>query len=486
MKVLNKTLVAASIASAVLATGAAQAATLQNFPSTAAAGTFAETIINETVRTTVDGQTALDPTNSGAAANATNQFALLLGAGEILNEDDLIVLTLSNGAEFGAIASDSLLASADAAEALAPVSLISGGAGQSTATFRVGAAGIPANTTIQLSDGGTGTAVTFDLSGVPASGSVTLTADLQVVAGVSLVSAYGSPLTYNAYQLAPAVVATVTTAASGNNTTFDVATGFSTLVGQTAPSASAAGTVTFTDNAAAIANTTTTGVPTGVPTPGNNLITISGPMTGVASITSANIAGATATGAASSPAVAGGASIDTGSNTAWATTTATGAHPIVINFDGSVAYDASSYTVAASRTTDAAGYTANSAIGNGTLVSFTRNGSSFSTNSFGPLNKMTVTDRSGGLGGTGADGAINITAYAADGTVATCTGLSIPNIPNNGTVTIQGADVINACPGAKRIEGIVNSTSIQTTSTKITADGATSQSGTNSATTIAN
>ena len=72
-----------------------------------------------------------------------------------------------------------------------------------------------------------------------------------------------------------------------------------------------------------------------------------------------------------------------------------------------------------------------------------------------------------------------ITAYDAAGAAVTCTGLSIASLPNNGSTTIQGADVMAACPGAKRIEGKVNSTTIYVSNTKITSDGATSQAGGN-------
>ena len=72
-----------------------------------------------------------------------------------------------------------------------------------------------------------------------------------------------------------------------------------------------------------------------------------------------------------------------------------------------------------------------------------------------------------------------ITAYDAAGAAVTCTGLSIASLPNNGSTTIQGADVMAACAGAKRIEGKVNSTTIYVSNTKITSDGATSQAGGN-------
>jgi hypothetical protein len=211
-------------------------------------------------------------------------------------------------------------------------------------------------------------------------------------------------------------------------------------------------------------------------------------MAGLTSIGATNIQGSSAAGTATANTTTT-FTMDTATNMAWGTTLVnTAVTTISMVFAGTMAYDASAYTATVSLLSDTAGgYSANASVGTGSLFSFSRNGTSFATNSFGSLNKLTVTDRSGGLGGTGADGAIALTAYGADGAAVTCTGLTIANLPNNGTSTIQGADVMAACAGAKRIEGIVNSTSILVTNTKVAADGATSQSGLGSASnTIAN
>ena len=70
-KVLKNSLVAVGFATAVLATGTAQAATTGN-PSTATVPTFGKTIVNEAVRTTISPGT----------------FQIRLGIGEALSVDD--------------------------------------------------------------------------------------------------------------------------------------------------------------------------------------------------------------------------------------------------------------------------------------------------------------------------------------------------------------------------------------------------------------
>ncbi|HIL64396.1 MAG TPA: hypothetical protein EYG42_13245, partial [Porticoccaceae bacterium] len=436
MKLLKKTLVAAGLATAVFATGAAQAASINN-PSTAANPTVGQTITNESTRTTI--------------TPVATVIALDLGEG--LSVNDSITFTLNSGV-WGAIATADLTGGGT-------VALVSGGAATSAAVYRVTVA-VPAASTLTL-------AATANITGtaIPDGTTITVQVDMNGFVGGAATSLFGSPLTSLNTSMSPAMSAVVTTAVptGANSGTFDVATGFATLTAGAVAgvSTSAIADVTTTANAAAVAGSTTTvggNQPAGPPTPAATLLTVMGPMTGVTSIGSPNILGTTGAGLGTTPVSTGVFNIDTANNVAWGTQVATGATPITITFAGTQAYDASAYTVAVSRLADAgAGYAANASIGSGTLFSFTRNGSSFTTNSFGSLNKLTVTDRSNGLGGTGADGAIALTAYDAAGAAVTCTGLTIANIPNNGTTTIQGADVMAACAGAKRIEGIVNSTS---------------------------
>ncbi len=460
MKLLKKIMLAAGIATAVFVTGAAQAAAVDN-PTVSITGvpnTANKFVANESVKTVLDLDT----------------ITLTLGAGEVLKEDDSITYTLSNGV-FGSAGVLAALPTGAAA-------LISGGAGSATAIYRVTTV-IPGGATVTLTGATvTGTAIADNAS------VVTQVAMSGFVGGVPI-AMFGSPLSNFDMQLVPAMTATVTPSAG----IFDVAARFSALTAATGTTTTAGVSTTIGTAAVTTAagsgstiNANTAGIPAAVPAAAATLITISGPMTGVSAIKDANVNGSSAAGVLT----AGGGgkyTIDTATNTATATQAATaGASATTIAFDGTIAYDASVYSATVSRLADGANYAANASIGSGTIFAFTRNGSAFITNSFGSLNKLTVTDRSGELGGAGADGAIAITAYDAAGAAVTCTGLTIANMPNNGSTTIQGADVMAACPGAKRIEGIVNSTTIYVSNTKITSDGATSQAGGNNTTAINN
>jgi hypothetical protein len=454
MNLLKKTLVAAGVATAVLATGAAQAATVNN-PTVSAAGVVntvaSKFVANESVKTVLDLPT----------------ITLSLGATETLSVDDSVTFTLNTGvfASVGTVAST----------LTGGLSLISGGVKSNTAVYRVttAASGPAADITM------TGASVTGTL--IATNSPVTTSVAMSGFVGGAAQSLFSSPVTTYSMQLVPVMSATIVGAAG----TFDVAAGFSALTTGTGTTSATTG-VSTTTGAAVITTTAgvgstvganTTGIPATVPAPSSTLVTISGPMTGVSAIIDGNILATSAAGVPTAGATAGTFTIDTANNTATGTQIATGAGSLTMSFAGTMAYDASAYTATVSRLADGAAYAANASIGSGTLFAFTQNGSAFITTSFGSMNKLTVTDRSGALGGAGADGGIAISAYGADGAAVTCTGLTIANLPNNGTTTIQGADVTAACAGAKRIEGIVNSSSILVTNTKIAADGATSQSG---------
>ena len=455
MNVLKKTLVAAGIATTVLATGAAQAATINN-PSTALAPAAGKAVTNESVLTVITPADTI----------------VTLGAGESLSIDDSVTFTLNAGT-FGTIAGGNLTAGPANGETYA---LVSGGAGSNSATFRVTGAPSAAAAVLTLSGH------TITGTGVAANSSILVTVDMSGFVGGAATALYGTPITQINTSLVPAMAAVVT--AAGTAGVFDVANGFTALTAGTGNTVAGVSTfngvadVTTTASAAAVVGNNTAGVPAGAPDPAATLIAISGPMNGVAGIDSPNTNATNALGVLAAP-PATGFGINVGSNMAWGTQIGTGATAITISFDGTTSYDVSSYSATVSRLPDVAnGYGANANIGSGSLFSFTRNGTAFTSNSVGALNKLTITDRSGGLGGTGADGGIAISAFDAAGNAVTCgAGLVIPNVPNNGTVTVQGADIQDNCPGAKRIEGIVNSTNIYVSNTKKTEDGATSQSG---------
>jgi len=470
MKILKKTLVAAGIATALFATGAAQAATIST-PSTAAApAPVGKTIVNEASRAIISPVATV----------------VSFPVGEGLSIDDSITFTLSSGT-WAAIANADLT---DTNANATTYSLVEGGVGSASAKFRVGsenhANGAPFTVTLAAT-------ATINGTAVAASGSINNTVQMSGFVGGVATSLFSSPLTSLTVKLAPMMTTAITATTSG---TFDVASGYqqflntaantSSLAAPFVASSTAAATqaaVTITANAATAAGSTTALIPAAVATPGSTILTITGPMTGLTSITESiagEITSSTSTGAApTGGTVANAFFINTSADAAYAVFAAGNNNPgvadvlnLIWTFSSTVGHDISAYTLAVSRVAD--GSYAATIAGGGSVAAFSRNGSAFTSNSFGPLNKITVTDRSGSLGGTGAaDGAISLNAWDTAGASVTCTGLTIPNLTSNGTVTIQGADVITACPGTKRVDGNVNSNAILVTNVKITADGAT-------------
>ena len=466
MKLLKKTLVAAGIATAVFATGAAQAATINN-PSTALAPAAGNTVTNESVLTVIT------PANT----------VVTLGAGESLSIDDSVTFTLSTGT-FGTLVGGNLTSAGGIGVGGETYALVSGGAGSNSATFRVTGAASNSGATLTLSGH------TITGTGLAANSTILVTVDMSGFVGGAATALYGTPITQINTQLEPAMAAVVT--AAGTAGVFDVASGFSTLTVGTGTIAGAfstlnsIATITTTASLAAVANNNAAGFPIGAPDPSATLIAISGPMSGVDRISSGgtnatNIAGVNTTNPASL-----GFGINVASNTAFGTQIATGASNLEITFDGTTAYDVSGYSAVVARLPDVAGgYGANANIGGGSLFSFTRNGTAFASNSVGRLSTLTITDRSNNLGAGGANGGIAITAYDQAGNMVACgAGLVIDNLSGNGTVTIQGADIVDNCPGVKRVDGVVNSTSIYVTNTKKSSTGLTQMSGSNAGTQV--
>jgi len=469
MKVLNKTLVAAGLATAVFATGAAQAATISNASTqTGASPNYAQTLVNESTMTTVD----------------VPEVQVKLSTGQDLSIDDSITLTLSGGV-FKAVANDNMSVTGGGSFAVA---IADGGAGKNFVKYRV--TGKPGDGAMinfgQLSNGNSiGAAVaTMNLATVGAGTPVNLTFEMKGFVGGESTPLFGSPLTTLLIKKGP--LATVKYDVSSDSNTsaqsevFSVATGFKTIKGKSATSTGATtsnlGGVDVKYNGVAGANTTN--VPSAIFDVKKTLIKMVGDMTGVTSISATSVDGKTCTGGALTKAITGGLSVNKTEGTACGLAQADVTHDFAITFDGSKAYDAGSYSVEVSTLQDGTNYAA-STVGSVVTHKFTRDGSSFITNSFGKLNKLSITDRSGALGGSGADGAVSISAWDSAGMSVTCTGLSL-TVPNNGTLVIQGETLTTACPGAKRIEGVVNSNSILVTNTKQTTTGATMQSDTSS------
>ena len=460
MKALKKALVVLGTAIAIFATGAAQAVAINN-PSTALLPAPGKLVTNESVLTVIT------PADT----------VVTLGAGESLSIDDSVTFTLSAGI-FGTIEGGSLTAVPGNGETYA---LVSGGAGSNSAIFRVTGAASAAAAELTL------TGHTITGTGLAANTTVLVTVDLSGFVGGAATALYGTPITQLNTQLEPAIAAVV-----GANPTvgvFSVASGFSTLTaatgtviaGESVLNGSAR--VTTTASAAAVAGNNTAGVPVASPDPSATLITISGPMVGVARINSTNTQATNGLGILA-PVVVGppatGFGIDVASNTAWGTQIGTGLSNIEIVFDGTTAYDVSGYFAVVSRLQDSVNYGPDANIGAGDLFRFTRNSTAFASNFVGRLNTLTITDRSNNLGAGPSSGGIAITAYDGAGNMVACdAGLVIDKLPGNGTVTIQGADIVDNCPGVKRVDGVVNSTSIYVTNSRKSSTGLTEMSRSN-------
>lgn len=257
MTILKRSLVAAGVATAVFAAGAAQAAATVNFP--AAGLTYGKTgVANETIRTTLDQQGA----------------GVILGfpAGEGLNIDDSVSFTLTGGAVWRSIGNADI---SDNQASASTYALVSGGVGKVEAVFRV--AGADNNTTVAFNITLADTA-TINAAGVADNGAVGITVGMSGFVGGQAVELFGSPLSHLAAKLVPAQTGAITNPATGAPAAgvFDVAEGFHQLTAATdaaggtlAPlSLSASATITLSPNVVATANgATTANVPLGAPHP---------------------------------------------------------------------------------------------------------------------------------------------------------------------------------------------------------------------------
>ena len=460
VKKLNKAMMAAS-AVAVLGL-ASQSAFAAGTNATDGQATFMTTI--GATKDIAAGLVAKKSTTLGTAVDYD------LFTGNDLSVDDKIRIDLSNGATFAATPTLTLAGGG-------VVAVVNGGAGHSFTEWRV-------TTALTATAAGTAditvpAAATVDLSDVPADSSVTAKLTLNGLVGGSPTTLYNSG---SAKTTSDPVLKVVPTAAVTTVTGTDlirVSSGFKKLgTTSTGPESLTSGgtyTVTITPDASAYTPTSVDGT---LPASGNELgtaavankvmVTLTGDMTGitkiedttVGDITSADSAGAAPTGGT----VADEFFID--GNKAYAIVSAgfTGVKTLNLLFtvDGTTVLNNRDFQVAvkflgnatATDGLNAETYQADTAIG-----AWTRDGSSFASNSVGNLNTIRVTDRSGALGGaSGADGSVVITAYTADGT--SCSAVPATTVPNNGSVNILGSDIQTACPDTVRVEGTVNSTNI--------------------------
>jgi hypothetical protein len=103
-----------------------------------------------------------------------------------------------------------------------------------------------------------------------------------------------------------------------------------------------------------------------------------------------------------------------------------------------------------------------------TVAALTRDGSSFTVNSTGPLNMIKITDTSSALiTGTGA---IGVTAFDAAGAEVSGS-ITIPSLTSNSTVIVSGSDLVAAFPGAIRFDFTVESSAIVASNVKKSSTG---------------
>ena len=480
MKFLKKICVAAAaVATAIFVAGSAQAATVPMLD----AGAYAGTLVNEAA------------SNASVDVNdiTSTNWTFTLGAGEVIQSGTVLELTLSGGARWlsgGARLCDNADGDGDGNCDALPISYFAPPEGMENVSEFLVSGEIAGGTVIRLLN----MTDTIDASRVPAGGRVTLTANLLTEVLNRTRSIYSTPLTYRLLQLESLYQdATLVPPAPG---VFDVTTGYVELTGASASMSGEAMVSLNISDAAPVAVGAR-----------RVLFTLAGDMSaGVVSsisgtsLTSTNAAGAVPTAAAGGT-VANSFMIDRAAGMAYAASAnelAAGAplnSTIQITFntrdeavtddDGMVttpaggAKSAGSYLLTVAGTPQGSGsnrvYSASSILTARPALSFIRNGSSFVSNTLGPLNMVNITDRSGSLTGVSPSGDVSITAYNPEGSPVPCAPLDL-RLPNNGTLTIPGADIIAACPGAKRIEGFVNSTSILSTNIKQTENGATSSS----------
>jgi len=103
------------------------------------------------------------------------------------------------------------------------------------------------------------------------------------------------------------------------------------------------------------------------------------------------------------------------------------------------------------------------------VAALNRDGSAFSVNAAGPLNRIKITDASGGL--TAASGNISVVAYDAVGNLANGTAPAITPLTANGTRVIPMSTLTAAFSTAVRFDFVVESTEVIVSNVKKSATG---------------
>lgn len=308
----------------------------------------------------------------------------------------------------------------------------------------------------------------FDLTGVAAGTSVTLTAKvvrslLGNDTAVHTGAASGSIFTVGNFYTAAAVTATTGT--------ITVADDYKKVDGALTKLGAAVATVVADDD-----------ILTADTAAGTAIVTISGDMTGVTSIADSTLAGTACDATGTTKTVtAGEYYIDAAAGKAYTCLDNAAAKAAITStptytFNGTSALSTGSFSTTVSYvigTSDPMGASSTATRINTTL---TRNGSAFSVNAAGPLNTIKITDLSGNL--TASTGSVSVTAYNAAGAEVTGS-VSIPALTSNGTVTIAMETLTTAYPNAVRFDFAVQSSKVLASNVKKASTGTTLTTYTN-------
>jgi len=407
--------------------------------------------------------------NAGAtkitAASAANCIGYTLGAGETLNTNDVLVLTLTGGAKFSATA-PTLAGSASTGTGF---TIVGSATGLTAANFRVAEVQNVGNAiTINVES------TIFDLSAATGNVDVQLAATTSV-GSLPIFSSLQSTKTGATYAFGSSAMEAVTVTASTDVADVSATVGaYKKFTG--GGTAGTAATFIYT-NLSEAANTVPNGQEISI---GKIVFNVAGTLTGIASITTPG--GLCTPCDAAGTAIVGGTAntfgITAAKTNAYCYNTAALSPAIglslgpVFNLDGTTAQAARSFTALVAVLADGTKWNAHTALAATAIYSITRNGSSFVTNSIGARNTVKITDRSGSIATTG--GSITVTAYDAAGTALTAVG-SAPalTLASNGTTSITGTDLAARFTGGTpmRYDFSVESPSVIVTNVKSNADG---------------
>jgi hypothetical protein len=394
--------------------------------------------------------------------------------GESLAANDTVTLTLTGGATFDGTTGVTMTPNAGdlgGGDKAAAAPLSGGTAGSTTATWRV-VAGVVAGSTLTLNS----TATIFDVSGVSAGTQVDATLAMATSTGLQIRATRSVFTDGGGVAPADSIFTGVNLATVTNNSPQTdisrVAAAYRFFDNAGTDVTTTPARVEVTPTAAAIPNTTIAAA--------TLVYTLTGDFSGVTSITGTGLTGSDVLGVQTGG-VANTFIVDAANGAAYASNTAaknqgSGAFDIAdltMTVDGVTTQSARVFNLTINKMADAS-YSAHTVRAASPIATITRDGTFFTTNSTGPLNNVKITDLSGSL--TDAGGAVTVSAFDAAGvTVAAAAGAPalVATVPNNGTVTMTGSDLIANFPDAVRFDVTVNSSDASISNVKKSTTGMT-------------